>query len=571
MLEMIFLTSNRVKFEHLTYLSTGTGVRLLEPPEYGRPYYEPRIDDRDSLLRQSMESANFKLLKRLHNRDDDTQENFSWLPEQHSKTAKEHANIFQDKFFIIEDTSVKIEALSEKSEYPGVDVKYWMKKTTFEELDAALIAKGNNRNVTVRSDIALYIPPKFRRDKDQTYIVFTGISKGRITEQEIDLETNPLYPWLDNQTFNKWFIPDGEEDILSRLPINLAYAYDFRASAFSELVNYFRHRKLILDSPQKTSKHQQQLQLFGEKNFVIAGPTCAGKTTVAEHLSEQHGYYHIEASDFMHCLFHRRAGGDKADESIHTFAPEILKAEPQVVALEIYSHIQKFGLERYVISGFRSPKEIDIFLDEIDSGAVQLIYIDAPQAIRFQRNINRARPDLLDTLDKFKERDALQKDIGLDSIRANINTSIFRNVFDTANFFKQEFEQKFCPPLLPSMTLIEKPNLEGPFSLEESILLALFTTYRDQPYYTTTEISKLINANIRRVSSGKIRTTNKNNVSRYFNMTFYPFYRLKIDQGKRKYKLSVTGHNRAKSIIRKLGSAIKIKPSSADKHINSSQ
>lgn len=549
MLEMIFLTSNRVKFEHLKYLSSGTGIQLLEPPNYGRPYNEPRITDRDALLRQSMESANTRLFKRNATKEDSTQENFSWLPAQHNETAMEYANIFQDRFFFIEDTSVTIEALSEAKEFPGVDVKYWMKSTSFSELDKALVNKGNNRTVIVRSDIALYIPPRFRTTKEETYVVFTGTKKGRITEQETEVATNPLYPWLDSQTFNKWFIPEGSDCVLSSLPIELANAHDFRAIAYHKLLQFIIDKKLILRPDNAPPKLQQQLRLFGDQNFIIVGPSCAGKTTIAEYLSERHGYYHIEASDFMHCLYNRRNLDFEKQISIDLFASQILKVEPQVVALEIYSHIIKLGLDRYVVSGFRSKEEFCPFENEIDLGALKTIYIDASLTTRFHRNIDRGRADSASSLTDFKQRDKIQRSIGLAKIKSDRRISTFSNEYNSVMLYIKTFEQQFCPPLLPPIEFSNTTSFQGAFSLEQSILLALFPQ-NDEIYFTTTEISHLINENIQRLVSGRTQSTSKNNVSRYFNMGFYPFYRLKTQGGKRRYKLSVTGRNRAKALIR---------------------
>ena len=46
---------------------------------------------------------------------------------------------------------------------------------------------------------------------------------------ENEIKTNLVYPWLDNKTFNKWFIPDGVSVPLSaftdrRKQINMTFA-----------------------------------------------------------------------------------------------------------------------------------------------------------------------------------------------------------------------------------------------------------------------------------------------------------------------------------------------------------
>ena len=35
------------------------------------------------------------------------------------------------------------------------------------------------------------------------YSVFTGEQRGLVVDSEANFDTNPVYPWLDNQSFNK--------------------------------------------------------------------------------------------------------------------------------------------------------------------------------------------------------------------------------------------------------------------------------------------------------------------------------------------------------------------------------
>ena len=53
----------------------------------------------------------------------------------------------------------------------------------------------------------------------------------------------------------------------------------------------------------------------------------------------------------------------------------------------------------------------------------------------------------------------------------------------------------------------------------------------------------------------KLKEKHKDNVSRYFNQRFYPYYEI-IENNKRlKYKLSPTGYSKAYSIIKSLKSS----------------
>jgi len=192
MLDLHFLTSSRTKLDHIRYLLREYAINVRPPVDYGKPYIEPKIKDRGKLLEQSIRDASRRLSK-LHLGTAEV-DLFG------SKTQIDVAQIYRNRMFIIEDTSVIIDQLSsEDQEFPGVDVKFWMQETTFEKLDKLLVEGGNNRNVRVRSDIVLYLPPQLRQHDDKFYITFTGFSKGKIDTKERIFETNHVYPWLDNE------------------------------------------------------------------------------------------------------------------------------------------------------------------------------------------------------------------------------------------------------------------------------------------------------------------------------------------------------------------------------------
>src|SRR5689334_9472668 len=112
MLEVIFLTSNNVKLAHARYLCREYTIEISKQKYYGISYEEPRIQDRALLLQQSIADAEERLRK--------------YSPRR------------KDQFFFIEDTSLIIHSLSENGEFPGVEVKYWMKENDFASIDKAL-------------------------------------------------------------------------------------------------------------------------------------------------------------------------------------------------------------------------------------------------------------------------------------------------------------------------------------------------------------------------------------------------------------------------------------------------
>ena len=83
---------------------------------------------------------------------------------------------------------------------------------------------------------------------------------------------------------------------------------------------------------------------------------------------------------------------------------------------------------------------------------------------------------------------------------------------------------------------------ERPKDLEDAILLALL---RENQYLTTTEIAHKIND----CFPNSIKT-NKNNVSRYFNQRFHPYFEIHSQNNKIKYRLCHTGRSKAMLLIK---------------------
>ena len=140
MTDIVFITSNQTKLAHARHLCKGYDVNILHYKKlfYGVGYTEPRLFDRDKLLEESFNDAIERWRKNVSN--------------------------YREKLFFIEDTSVRIDALSdENNEVPGVDVKYWMQSHNFSQLDAELMKRGNNRNVSVSSHIILFLTNELKK------------------------------------------------------------------------------------------------------------------------------------------------------------------------------------------------------------------------------------------------------------------------------------------------------------------------------------------------------------------------------------------------------------------------
>ena len=430
-----------------------------------------------------------------------------------------------------------------------------MQDQTFAQLDQSLKKSGNDRRVQVRSDVLLHIPGEYKRKWGITneYLIFTGKQKGQVVEVESTFDTNLVYPWLDNRTFNKWFQPDGMDKPLGALEIHLADKYDFRRKSFAKLLCFLESKHFL----KKSTTKQTSLGLENKPNLILCGYTCAGKTTAGQHLVRRYGYLHIEASDFMYLSYYQRHGFE-GTASINDFAEQALIQKPQIAAEKIADYIEEDLSASLVISGFRSMDEINWLLNTMSySGKqFQVIFIESEQEVRFRRLLNRMRSGDEITFDEFKEKDKQQENMGLEGVRKAKESRLWLNagslqsyidllnsyvelesvddvnLVDNANEFNMNYEIK---------TLRYIINVK----LEDAILVALLSVWQNDEtrlYYTTTEIAGIIN----RVFCG-IEPKHKDNVSRYFNQDFHSYYEIYTNNDTfiRKYRLSNTGYGRA--------------------------
>jgi len=529
MIEIVFFSTNRSKLAHFRYLGDKVGIRVkgFHETTYYASYNEPKINDRSELLKLSYESALVQWLKRKGANDDD-----------HST-------------FFFEDTSVTVEALSKNEEVPGVNVKYWMRDMTFAKLDALLKRAGNNRKVIVRSDIVMHLPQRWRTLLNTTdrYLSMVGESHGVIVDRERMIQPNLVYPWLDDKTFNKWFIPVGASDPISMLNITEADRADFRARAFEELTSILRDRLGLLVKRQEPVAHQ--LQIPGITTYpsiyVICGPSCAGKSTTASWMSEKYKLLHIEASDFMYKAFWERHGPGSAVR-IGDFAEAALQTQPGIVAQPIARFLRETETSGAVVTGFRSTKELEIFQQELAANAeVALMYLNAPAPIRLDRAIKRARDDV--TPEKFEKRDAQETRMGLPEIATRPNVVLQANEGSLLELYGAVRTRYRKALRVYTSDRRLRAQLHQPLrdQLEGLILRTLLAEQPKKKWLTTTEIAAALNRRFKEAKS-------KNNVSRYFNQEFHPYYELRFRErdGKRtgvlEYKLSATGISRAKQM-----------------------
>ena len=531
MLPLIFFTTNKVKLAHARYLAEEFSLKIegFRQKTYHASYYEPRIKTRKRLLHSSYQSA--------------------------LKQAKKARIDTLKSFFFLEDTSVAIDALSNSEEkVPGVDVKYWMKDRSFSSLDDLLKKNGGNRKVTVQSDILLHVPEFYKPiwGLNDPYVVFTGHQEGTISEKEYSIETNLVFPWLDNKTFNKWFVPDGESVPISLLPINRANKYDFRKHAFTKMVAYLFEKGVLLNDSKQTSLNLEippTLKRDILPTLIVCGFTCAGKTTIAHHLIDEYGYIHIEASDFMYLNYYLRHDTN-SEIDIGAFAETALREKLEIAAEKIAEYMQEIMELPTIISGFRSIEEIEWLKNYFENNKrFEVIFIQANEGIRNERFNARNRSGAKLSLKDFKARDKQQERMGLKKISAGPNIKTIKNEGSFNDFYIA-----FNKAALPTAKALPKREIDcsqfqgfsRPVKLEDSIFLALLSKWENnenRKYYTTTEIARIIGDLFPAIEKPK----HKDNVSRYFNQDYYAFYEIapNADEAKRKYRLSNTGYGKA--------------------------
>lgn len=486
MIDIIFITGNRTKYAHLCYLAQNYSIqiKLFHELSYHATYTEPRVYDREKLLTQSVESAIAQI----------------------KKTSIGSKNTL----FLIEDTSVIINALSSKdNEVPGLDIKYWMKENNFQDINKKLI-KENDRTVIVRSDMVLF-------NKDKTiYEYFSGFSQGSIVKEEFDIKTHLFYPWLDNQTFNKWFIPKGEKVPISCLDIEQATSKDFRNDALLKLLDFlYPGNQPNFDEQKKAF----QRELFSSANItIITGYTCAGKTTIAQYLSKKYGLLHLEASDYMHLSFYDKHGINTSYK-IRDFAKIALKEDPGIVAKQIINTLVMN--KNIVISGFRSPDEINYLTKCLPSDCLTHIQIEADFEVRYQRFLQRGRNKDNLNINTFKDINQRESEMGVNNFDAVIlsNNKSFNKLYSS-------FEKVVSIKKGPGGKIVLS-------ELKKDIMLFLKDEYSSKEqgkYFSTTDISKKIDHH-------------KDNISRFFNQKYSYIFEINQESGTNKYRLSNTGYS----------------------------
>jgi dephospho-CoA kinase len=429
-----------------------------------------------------------------------------------------------------------------------------MQEQTFDALDHALKVAGNVRTASVRSDLLLHVPRMLKAPwgVEDDYIVFVGQQQGMIVEEEIRFESNLVFPWLDNRSFNKWFQPDGCDRPFGSLEIAAADEVDFRRKSFEKMFGFF-------ESKRYTNRPTKQLEIPLEQNpnVIVCGYTCAGKTTASQHLARKFGYLHIEASDFMYLSYFYRHEY-QGPVPIGDFAEQALAVKPHIAAEKISEYLEENVSSPTVISGFRSPDEIGFLTTALTPHGrrFQTIFVSADEPTRFNRLAARMRPGDDMTIEAFRERDNQQRRMGLELIRSSKAAKLIFNNGTLADYLGtiDSVVGLASRDEIDITVALGRAAAVEEVKLEDAILIALLTVSSDDeahPFLSTTQISRRI-----RHVFPQIKPKHKDNVSRYFNQDFYAYYEIATStaglSGKRTYRLSNTGYGRAVRALRDL-------------------
>ncbi|WBL78017.1 AAA family ATPase [Bradyrhizobium xenonodulans] len=336
--------------------------------------------------------------------------------------------------FFVEDTSLRIEALSEgAADYPGLAVKEWFSSASFEALDRELRGKGNNRRVVVKSDIALYLPALSRK------IFFHGETEGAIATSPPEFSPSAQYPWLTPDTFNGWFIPQGATKRLGEMEFEESLSFDFRAKSLSALVSRLEELNSALNiapnfyvvrRPASPPVAEQQL-LFKEllmledkpsQVLVVIGNKCAGKTTLSDYLIARDDVMVFEASSVLRSL------ASEADEQVETAddAYRFLCAHGlDCVAHTIAKYIERSPAILNVVTGLRTVEEVSLLVERFPRA--RIVFVDADVRTRFERHVRRARDKDVKAFVDFEKQDEQQARFGVLRVPTEIATDVVRN------------------------------------------------------------------------------------------------------------------------------------------------
>lgn len=359
---VFFYTSNADKYLQARYVFAQYGYILEHYESHTQPYAEEYAQGKEYLLAKAV----------------DTVRNL----------------VGRQTLFFLEDTSLRIEALSSADvDVPGLSVKEWFVETSFEQLDAMLRAKGDNRRAIIKSGIALSLPGK------TTPVYFNGETAGTVALSPPGFERSRIHPWLSPTTFDGWFVPDGNQRRLGEMKADESQRLHFRARALIKLLERLGEYTAVLNLQppayvvRRSTPTVPQLPLFRDprRHVVVVGPRAAGKSTFGDYVASDKHIPHREASLVIRALFRDQATDDV---DLGRFAENLHIQQGQDVVAHVLVHQYGLGeLRDAVVTGLRKFEELD-YLEGLSSRPT-VIFVTASRRTRFERYVARRREDKL--------------------------------------------------------------------------------------------------------------------------------------------------------------------------------
>lgn len=356
------------------------------------------------------------------------------------------ARVGRGMVFFVEDTSLRIEALSGNEDVPGLAVKEWFRATAFADLDSLLIGNGGDRRAVVKSDIALHLPG-LRRP-----VMFHGETAGQVAQTPPSFAPSVQHPWLTPHTFNGWFVPDGAVKRLGAMSFEESWKHDFRVRAMLDMITRLEEYAIILNISPPAYVRRARLGVAGQQTLwrsdrqivVVVGRTCAGKTTFAERAADAHGFRYLEASGLLRML----AEG-AVDPSLTAFeaAGAFLSANgADVVARKVVEIIGMETDRNVVISGFRTVEELDVLKRAVPEARVVLT--EASERTRFERHLARGRLDGDTSLEAFRRLERNKACLGCYELPRTSRTfaSSMRRAWTTSGYRWMRSSPATCSP-----------------------------------------------------------------------------------------------------------------------------
>jgi dCMP deaminase len=130
----------------------------------------------------------------------------------------------------------------------------------------------------------------------------------------------------------------------------------------------------------------------------LTGSYCSGKDTVADYISQKHGYRHFSLSDVIRDIM-KECGVELTRENLIMFGTKLREENGNgILAKKVLEKTKDEG--NYCITSIRHSEEVNELRKRKD---FVLINVDAPQGVRFERMQKRKRSGDPQTLEKFIE------------------------------------------------------------------------------------------------------------------------------------------------------------------------